>query len=200
MEWISKLIEAIKLPTKFILSIFLVSIALLFLPQQVIDAFYLKEFKDKYGLFIGITALSSGALLFTETIIFSWKKVSRRRDFDKLKKQAIERLQKLDHAEKAVLREFFLKGQNTLKLPMDHPVVAGLLSSGILNIVGSQGRMSLAGMLFSMKISDFIRKQLSAEMIDLPVSQPTQEQIEFLRNNRPDFVASIEHEESIFKW
>jgi len=200
MEWIGKVIEAAKLPTKFIVGIFLVAIALLFLPQPLIDSLYLKDFKGKYGLYFGIIALSTGALLLIESILYFWKKIQIKRNVDKFKKQALVRIQRLDHAEKAVIREFYLKGQNTLKLPIDHPVVAGLINSGILQIVSSQGRMSLAGMLFSTKISDTVQKQLATEMIDLPTGQPTQEQIEFLRNNRPDFAASIEREESIFRW
>ncbi|MCK5607444.1 superinfection exclusion B family protein [Candidatus Pacearchaeota archaeon] len=200
MEWISKIIEAAKLPTKFILSIFLVAVALLFLPQELLSNLHLKEFIDKYGLYIGITALGSGTLLFMEILIHIWKTAQNKINHRKIKKAAFERVQKLDSAEKAVLREFFLQGQNTIKLPMDHPIVAGLLSSGILRMVGSHGRMSLAGMLFSMQISDFIREHLTYELLELPQSQATQTEIEFLRNNRPSFMSSIQEEESIFNW
>jgi len=200
LEWISKIIEAARLPTKFILCVFAVTVALLFLPQNLLISLHLKEFTDKYGIYIGITALGSGSLLFVEILIYFWnavqKKVNRRRIY----KKALERIKNLDPAEKAVLREFFLQGRNTIKLPMDHPVVAGLLHSGILQLVGSHGRMSLAGMLFSMKISDFIREHLTYEIIELPEGQPTEKDIEFLRNNRPEFMSSIEREDSLFKW
>jgi len=198
VEWISKLIEAAKLPTRFILCVFLVAAALLFLPQSLLGSFHLKEFIEKYGLYIGITALGSGALLLFDFIIYSWKATKNTIGHRKIKKAALERIQNLDSAEKAVLREFFLQGQNTIKLPMDHPVVAGLLSCGILNFVGSHGRMSLAGMLFSMKISNFIREQLTSELLELPTSQPTQDEIKFLRNNRPSFMSNIHREDSLF--
>ena len=200
MEWITKIIEAARLPIKSILWIFVVTVALLFLPQDLLVSFHLKEFTDKYGIYISITALCSGVLLFIEILIYFWnatqKKVNRRRIY----KKAIERTKNLDPTEKAVLREFFLQGRNTIKLPMDHPVVAGLLHSSILQLVGSHGRMSLAGMLFSMKISDFIRKHLTYEIIELPKGKPTEKDIEFLRENRPEFMSSIEREDSLFKW
>jgi len=200
MELLAKIIEAAKLPTKFICGIFLVAMALLCLPKELLETLYLKEFIDKYGLYIAITALGSGSLLLIEILICIWKTAKTKIIHHKIKKAAFERLQKLDSSEKSVLREFFIQGQNTIKLPMDHPVVAGLLDSGILSMVGSHGRMSMAGMLFSMQISEYMRKHLTYELVDLPHGQPTQTEIEFLKNSRPSFMSSIQREESIFNW
>lgn len=200
MDWITKIIEALKLPTKFIFCIFAVSLALIILPQPILVNFHLNDFATKYGLYIGIVAISSGVLLVTESIIYLWNLVLKRQRSKKAKKSALDRLKRLDPAEKSVLREFFLQGQNTIQLPMDHPVVAGLLTSGILVLVGQQGRMSLAGMLFSMKISEYIRDQLTYEIIDLPTGAPTERDLEFLRGNRPSFMKSIERERSIFEF
>lgn len=106
----------------------------------------------------------------------------------------------LDHAEKSVLREFYIQGQNTIKLPMDHPVVAGLLSSGVLSIVSQHGKHSLAGMLVSMKIPDRLREIITLEMLDLPVGEPSEQDIEFLKENRPPFTRSIQREEALLQW
>jgi len=200
LDWIKNIIEAAKLPTKFILCIFAVSIALIFLPENLLISSHLKEFADKYGIYIGITALVSGSLLFTEAVIYIWNLIRNTVNKRKIDKMALERIKNLDPAEKAVLREFFLQGRNTIKLPMDHPVIAGLLHNGILQLVGTHGRMSLAGMLFNMKMSDLVREHLTYEIIELPKGQPTQEDIEFLRQNRPEFISSIEREDSIFNW
>ena len=114
-------------------------------------------------------------------------------------KISIERLKQLDQAEKSVLREFFIQGQNTIKLPMDNSVVAGLLDIGILSSVGQHGRHSLAGMLISMKIPDILRKKLTLQMLDLPLGKPSECDKEFLRTNRPPFSRSIEHENSLLQ-
>lgn len=190
----------VKLPTKFILGIFVVTVVLLFLPQDLLIDLHLKEFTDKYSIYIAITALGSGALLFVEILIYFSNAVQKKVNNRRIYKKALKRVKNLDPAEKAVLREFFLQGRNTIKLPMDNPVVAGLLYSGILQLVGSHGRMSLVGKLFSMKISDFIREHLTYKIIELPKGQPTEKDIEFLRNNRPEFMSSIEREDSLFKW
>ena len=200
MDWISKLMEAAKVPTKIILCVFIVASALIILPDSTLTGLRIKEFMDKHGIYVGITALSSGALLVINLIIYVWKTSKNKLAKNRLIQKATERLQKLDHAEKAVLREFFLQGQNTIKLPIDHAVVAGLLESGILIIVGRHGRMSLAGMLMSMKISDHIDMLVTPELLDLPRNAPTQTEIDFIKSNRPSFMTSIEREESFLKW
>lgn len=198
MEWISKIIEAAKLPTKFIVVIFSVSFALLFLSEETLTSLKLADFANKFGLYIGITALTSGALLAIESISYIWNRVTDSVSSQKFKKSSLERLNKLDPSEKSVLREFYLQGQNSLKLPMDHPVVAGLINVGVLRLIGQNGRMSTAGMLFSMKISDFVRENLTFNLLDLPSGKPSHEEIKFLKNNRPPFMNSILREESLF--
>lgn len=198
MEWISKVIEAAKLPTKFIVVIFLVSSALLFLSEDTLSSLKLDDFAKKFGLYIGITSLASGALLTIEFVSYIWNRIANEVSSRKFKKSSLERLDKLDSSEKSVLREFYLQGQNTLKLPMDHPVVAGLINVGVLRLIGQHGRMSTAGMLFSMKISDFVRENLTYELLDLPSGELSHEEIEFLKKNRPSFMNSIHREESLF--
>jgi hypothetical protein len=185
MEWVTKIIEAAKLPTKFIVVIFLVAGGLILIPDGLLTAMKLKSFADKYGLYVGITALSSGALLLIEAGTAVWRIANKKIVKSKLKKKIAERMASLDGSEKAVLREFYLQGQNTIKLPTDHPVVAGLLNSGVVIPVGQHGRMSLAGMLFSMKVTDSAKAHVTYELIDLPTGEPTQQELQFLRNNRP---------------
>ncbi|MGL6500770.1 superinfection exclusion B family protein [Aeromonas dhakensis] len=198
MEWIGKIIEAAKLPTKFIVVIFLVSFALLFLSEEKLTSLKLVDFVKKFGLYIGITTLTSAALLAIESISYIWNRVTDSISSRKFKKSSLERLNKLDPSEKSVLREFYLQGQNSLKLPMDHPVVAGLINVGIIRLIGQHGRMSAAGMLFSMKISDFVRENLTYDLLDLPSGEPSHQEIEFLKSNRPPFMNSILREESLF--
>lgn len=198
MEWISKIIEAVKLLTKFIVVIFSVSFALLFLSEETLTSLKLADFVKKFGLYIGITALTSGVLLTIESISYVWNRVADSISSRKFKKSSLERLNKLDPSEKSVLREFYLQGQNSLKLPMDHPVVAGLINVGIIRLIGQHGRMSAAGMLFSMKISDFVRENLTYDLLDLPSGEPSHQEIEFLKGNRPPFMNSILREESLF--
>lgn len=200
MELTSKIIEALKLPTKYILCIFAVSTVLLFMSKEFSEKMHLALFIDKYGLFIGIVSLSSGALLAIELIIYIYKFIRKKITYRNIKSYTIERVGKLDPAEKAILREFYIQEQNTIKLPVDHPVVAGLLNCGILKLVGKQGRMSLAGMLFSIKISELVHSQLTNDLLEWPINEPSLEEIDFLRNSRPDFMKSIYREDNLLNW
>ena len=53
-------------------------------------------------------------------------------------------------------------------------------------------------MLFSMKISDFVRENLTYDLLDLPNGEPSESEIDFMRNNRPPFMGSINREGSLF--
>jgi len=200
MEWVAKLFEAAKLPTKFIVAIFLASTIPLFLPAEVVFALRLNEIIESYGNYMGVASVLSGSILIIEFAVWVSRGIRKTYLRRKLAKLSKERLKGLDHAEKSVLREFYIQGQNTIKLPMDHPVVAGLLSSGVLSIVGQHGKHSLAGVLVSMKIPDRLREIITLEMLDLPVGEPSEQDIEFLKENRPPFTRSIQREEALLQW
>lgn len=76
--------------------------------------------------------------------------------------------------------------------------MAGLINVGTLRLIGQHGRMSTVGMLFSMKISDFVSENLTYDLLDFPSGEPSHDEIEFLKINRPPFMNSILREDSLF--
>lgn len=50
-----------------------------------------------------------------------------------------EKLKALDNDEKAVLREFYILGKNTIPIVIDDPTVIGLINKGVIRQVGNQG-------------------------------------------------------------
>jgi hypothetical protein len=138
------------------------------------------------------------AVAIVHAVVAVSHSVKRKRHVHEFKKLRSEAFQNLDRHEKAVLREFFIQGQNTLRLPIDHPTVAGMRTRGILEIVGSHGEGSLAGLLFPVKLADDIRGQLTAAMVDLPEGEPSKEQVEWVVTNRPDFIPEIERHIDLF--
>ena len=65
MEWFSKVIEWLKLPTKIIAFIALMSCAFLFLPSKIIESLKLQDFIDLYGKYFGVVFIvASSYLLF----------------------------------------------------------------------------------------------------------------------------------------
>lgn len=93
-EWFTQIIEISKLPVKVCFFSFLITILLLFLPEGLLIKLHLKEFINKYNLYIGITALCSFVLLIMEFIIYLWKSRQNSINQDKKNKKALKRIQK----------------------------------------------------------------------------------------------------------
>ena len=207
MEWTSKIIEMLKLPTKFIITIFIISLLLLFSPDTLLTKLHLKEFTDKYNFYLGISLLSSFVLTFIEVSIYIWSffiklwNFSKRKKYkSKQKEKLLNRLTSLDYFEQSVLREFFMQGKKTIKLPIDNPTITGLLSDNILTTVGTLGKKSLVGVLFNCQLSKHINSDKLYSILELPIDEPTPEEINFLQQNRPPFVRSIQKDEERFNF
>ena len=208
MEWISRIPDLLKLPAKYFALAALVTGAILFLPDNVIRQLRVEAVPQKFGFWLGLVFLVCSSLVLVN--VFSWvaDQVRVRRQTAKRKKVIEEHLAKLDVAEKAVLREFFIGGQNTIRLPLDHPVVAGLISRGVIRPVGSFGERSLAGMLFSFTISEGAEELITPEVLGIAsylIDHPdgkwmvNDEGIQWITDNRPVFVAEIERHQSRFR-
>lgn len=106
-------------------------------------------------------------------------------------------LQQLDSQEKSVLREFYLQGQKTIRMPVDQPVVAGLVRKVIIVQVGQLAEQSIAGMLISVTLAVGVEQKLTSSMIDMPTSK-TNSDIDWLKRNRPKFMPEIIEHNRIF--
>ncbi|EJF45850.1 superinfection exclusion protein B domain protein [Capnocytophaga ochracea str. Holt 25] len=116
-----------------------------------------------------------------------------------LDKKKIKQLDNLDDFEKAVLREFYIEGKNSLKMPINDEVIAGLLSKNVLIYNSQFGNRSMAiGLDFPLSINPIIEEKITNEKIDFP-EEINQETKDFLLNNRPDWVDRINCEKIIMK-
>ncbi len=199
MDWITKLLDVKKIPTNWIFIIWVILLLLLFLPEEFIGKLELTEFKKDYGKFFGIIFLASSGLLIVFCASWIYKKINSRSLKKKYKALIIESVLNLDSHEKAVLREFYIQGKNTIKIPMDNPTVSGLINKRIIYQVGRYGEMSSVGMLFNYAISETARKQLTLEIVELPSGEPTQQEIERIRNSRPRWMIKLESNRRIFE-
>ena len=68
MEWL-KYLDLLKLPTKYFLSISIISGTLLFNPAQILDYLGLQEFRETNKNTIGLVFLISTGILLTQLII-----------------------------------------------------------------------------------------------------------------------------------
>jgi Super-infection exclusion protein B len=196
MEWIKALFDIGKLPSKILLWVALLSGILLFGPLWLLTKLHLETVPANFGFYIGTAFVGSSSLL---SINFSLWLFHTVRSFilRRLAKiRLTESLSQLDPAEKAVLREFYICQQNSLRMPIDNPTVAGLYTKGIVGRVGQLGENSIAGVLFTLAIAPEVKRLLSYEILALPLGEPTKEDLQRIRDSRPSFVRQIEQLDS----
>ena len=200
MDWISKLFDLKKIPTKFIFLVWFISLFLIKLPKETIEKFGITEFQKDFGKYFGIALIVSSGLLVM--IFFTWiyDKLNEKRLTAKYKSQIKNSILDLDFHEKSILREFYIQGKNTLKIPIDEPTISGLLNKRILYSVGNYGEMSIVGMLFNCSISKIARENLNNNVLELPNGEPSKSDIQRIKNSRPNWVLKLESRRSLLDY
>lgn len=197
MEWLTKIIEIVKLPLKYFWLVLIISSFLLFSPAVFIQSLGMEKIGQDYRIWIGISFIVSIAMLIVALGEAIAKQVRKKWLKAKLIKEAEKELKQLDPKEKAILREFAIQDQDSIQLPINQVSVAGLLRKGILVQSGLYGERSLAGLLFPVTIRKEIRRILTGSDIDLP-QHPTEQDIQRVREARPEFLEEIEQHNDIF--
>lgn len=187
-----KLSDIGKIPTKVVIFLFLSSTSLLFAPEAIIQRLRLQKVLDDYGMWVGVICLLSGVFLLINFGAWAIKKRSESKKKAERMSKSIAHIDNLDYGERAVLREYFLHAQETLPLPIDDAVVAGLIAKSILHQVGAFGERSFVGCVFPIALSDHIVPFLTPDKVGLtdPIRMEDREWIE---ENRPQFASGIEY-------
>jgi hypothetical protein len=198
MEWVSKLFDKLfdahKLPITIVIVLAMGSGGLLFLPPGYVAKLRLDALLVAQGQWIGLTFLVSSSLLFVKAVTWIWKMLRRWMLRGKIRKA----IKQLDHAQKAVLREFFLQEQHVIELPIDHPNVVGLLKSGILETQMNSGMQSTVGILVPCRASDYAAKLLKPSELGWTVGRPSQSDLERLMQMRPPFARELDRHNHMF--
>ncbi len=200
MDWISKLFDVYKLPFKIIAWVAFVSGILLFSPDSFLNLLKLDGLLEKNGSVIGIVFVASTGLVVVNIFAWLFSLVKSKRHVSQLKKNMEQALLRLDHSEKAVLREFYIRGKYNIDLPIDDPTVVGLMNKGIIYRSGNYGQHTLEGILLPCAINDNARDFITLDLIEMPAtSNPSKQEIERIRNTRPQFAKDIARREALFK-
>lgn len=123
-----------------------------------------------------------------------WAYNSTRYQFNlfRAKKDFRERIKTLDPKEQAVIREFFLSQQTSIDMPIDDPIIVGLIDFGILKINKQFGNSSIMkGRRMSVSLGKYPEKILDLSNINLK-KKPTEEEVEFIQKNRPWWVGRFD--------
>lgn len=208
MEWLTKIGELAKLPVKFVAVVALVTGIVLFLPKNVSQVLYVSQLREDFGVYIAIAFLISSATLIIEAVTRIFNQIRRQVENRQRKTATRKRLESLDSAEQSVVREFYLDGQSTIKLPIDNPTVARLIRDGILFQIGTLGQQSTVGLLFPLALSETAKNFLTAK--ELGLSQyiigsdgdnwmVNDEGIQWIRESRPAFMQKVERDRAILE-
>jgi hypothetical protein len=201
MEWLSKIVDLSKIPTKFIGSVAVVCAIVLLLPEPALEKVALLQLREDFGQYFGLGLLISSSILLIELGIWVYRSVRAHYASRLLKQHIREYLKGLDVLEKAVLREFFLASARTIKLPIEQPAVSSLMNAGVLEQSTALGSRAAVGSIFSVSLSGETEAHLSPELVDIDQFvlrtddgrwYLNEEGQQWVLNNRPNFMRELE--------
>lgn len=201
MEWFSKVIEWLKLPTKIIAFIALMAGILLLIPQAAIKKLHLEDFISLYGKYFGIVFLIAACYLLFIIICFIGNKIKsnivnkinlkKSETTDRLLEQKIKQnIQNLSFSERCLIREFCWQQKNVIKVIMENEDVVSLINKNILEYATTFRESYIFGTIISVKLSAIADKLI--EIKDLKIKEsPTKVDFEQYMKERPGFIMQI---------
>lgn len=201
MEWLSKIVDLAKVPTKFIGSVAVVCAIVFLLPASALERVALLQVREDFGQYFGLGLLISSSVLLIELGIWVYRIVRAHYAGRRLKQHIREYLKGLDVSEKAVLREFFLASARTIKLPIEQPAVSSLMNADVLEQSASLGSRTTVGSIFSVSLSDEAEANLNPELVDIAQFvlhtddgkwYLNEEGQQWVLNNRPSFMHELQ--------
>ncbi|MGR5324100.1 super-infection exclusion protein B [Vibrio sp. DNB22_17_1] len=190
---ISDFLKLKNLPTKHLFLLSIICGLILFLPESILESLSLNNLGQPYEMVLGITFLLSFGLVLVDISSLTVNNFKKYR-FEKRKKKRVENyISSLNASEMSVVREFYIRDEAAIKLPINDSVVARLIEKGILTQVGTLGNESHYGLMFSLRLSDLAESLISLHHIgiDFKVCDLTQigdDNIKWLLENRPYYV------------
>lgn len=175
-----------KLPTKIFVVTALGSATFLFMPDDFTKTLHFDKFIE-YSGYVGIVFVFSTIFILVNFIIWLYQKIEYKINVKKVKEELEKELLNLDHREKAVLREFAIQAQNSIKMPYDDTTVSGLIDKGILKYNMQLGNSFVVnGNNVSLSLSKYIQEVITPEHLDLSINM-TEDEKEYIQQLRPEW-------------
>lgn len=188
LEHLKNLFDLTKLPAKFFFLFAVLSGFILFADNSLLEKIHLDKLNENYGWIVGLVFIVSSGLVIVNFTIWLFKYIRAQFKIRKIKNGFKERLKTLDLHEQAVIREFLINQQTSIEMPIDDPVVSGLLKKRILVINKQLGNTFLmTGSYTSVSINEYAEKYLNLSDVGLS-EKPTEDEIIELGRNRPKWV------------
>lgn len=107
------------------------------------------------------------------------------------RKDIVRAVKRLDPDEQSVLREFYLQGANTLEMPVEDMVVAGLIKKGILQTTRDKGEYASCGLMLPVILSPTAQKHVKPSKIGMPKDINDPAARENLAKTRPAYMYEL---------
>ena len=133
-EAIKNFIEFLKLPPTILAALAMVSGAILFLPEFLLDKFGLSNISDLWKNIIGLVFLITSALLFIYLVIYICKKASVLCSKMVFKRNFSLNMKSLSPQEKAILMKLYNEPNWTADLQSFDGIVARLVSKLMIQV------------------------------------------------------------------
>ncbi|MGI2095916.1 superinfection exclusion B family protein [Shewanella glacialipiscicola] len=164
---------------------------LLLTPPQLLAKIALDPFVAEHAEFVGLGLIVSIAYFLSQLINLGLDE-SIRHLSDKRVIETIEsKVNLLDPAERALVREFFLQGATILTLPQNETAVKSLVNACILEKLGNERHYAIQGPTADYKIAMKARMYLNRDVLRLPAGEPSQEEMQSLIKARPQFLNGL---------
>lgn len=139
MEWLSKLVNVLKIPLKILLpAAWLFSGLMTLLPSEVLGKLSLLEWKNDNGFVFGLLFLITSCLIAIYVIYFAKEKISDVIFQATLNRKTIKRISKLDDTRLAIIISMYNSPGYTKVLNYCEPLVQALLSEQYIYGGGEQ--------------------------------------------------------------
>lgn len=136
---IGRIIDLIRLPLRYMISITIISSILLFSTEVFLGKMGLEELVNDYRMWIGLIFIVSLGFSLSNIAISSWNSICRKRNSDKLMKLRIKRLHELTAREKEILSYFIRNQTRTHKLSYSDGTVHELEAFTIIKRTSNLG-------------------------------------------------------------
>ena len=195
MEWISHVVAVLRNP-KLAAVLLVATILCMYVPAGIHPGF--AQFRSQHGHWLVVALCLLAAVLIVELAALILHQRRARREREARERRVVELLAELDSDEQILLREFFIQDRNTIKLPIELPVVLGLLRAGILVVVARLPQACSAGFVGAVRLSDAARPHLSPEVLGLPASLGDDD-VQRMRRERPFYMREIREYEQTWE-
>lgn len=139
MELTLNIPDWLKIPINILLpALWLVSGILLFLPDTVLEQFYLLDLCNKHGSKIGLAFVVTSALLFMYAFFFVKKLISAIIYKLTFKRNTLKQIVSMSNAELYVILKLYNSHDFSCQLDFNQPIIQGLLASNYIHMGATQ--------------------------------------------------------------